>query len=308
MADISAELAAIMSAVYGEDVRGSIHDAIDIINRVGEVTLTLGTAVTSSSSSTEGYYDGSVYININTDDVWKCNGLQWSLQGNMRGNTGSAATIEVGTVIGGQTASVTNSGTSSAAVFDFVLPKGDKGDTGDGLTASSTHSGTNTVVTIKNAVTEATIDTFNVPDGQTGPTGNGIASIAKTSTAGLVDTYTITMTSGSPVTYTVTNGADGTNGTNGVSPEVSISPVTGGNTVTITDVDHPSGQSFNVMNGTNGTNGTDGVSPEVTIGIITGGHSVTITDADHPSGQTFNVLDGTSGTTVTISGDALILS
>jgi hypothetical protein len=30
----------------------------------------------------------------------------------------------------GDTASVTNSGTASAAVLDFVLPKGDKGDTG----------------------------------------------------------------------------------------------------------------------------------------------------------------------------------
>ena len=41
------------------------------------------------------------------------------------GATGQAATIDVGTVASGTTASVTNSGTSSAAVFDFVLPKGD---------------------------------------------------------------------------------------------------------------------------------------------------------------------------------------
>lgn len=47
------------------------------------------------------------------------------------GNDGTAATISVGNVTGGATASVTNTGTSSAAVFDFVLPKGDKGDTGD---------------------------------------------------------------------------------------------------------------------------------------------------------------------------------
>lgn len=53
------------------------------------------------------------------------------------GATGTAATISVGTVTtgsAGSSASVTNTGTSSAAVFDFAIPqgaKGDKGDTGD---------------------------------------------------------------------------------------------------------------------------------------------------------------------------------
>lgn len=49
------------------------------------------------------------------------------------GATGTAATIEVGTVTTGEagsSASVTNSGTTSKAVFDFVIPKGEKGDTG----------------------------------------------------------------------------------------------------------------------------------------------------------------------------------
>ena len=92
-----------------------------------------------------------------------------------QGDTGTAATVSVGNVSSGSTASVTNSGTSSAAVFDFTLPKGDKGDTGN-----------------------------------TGATGNGIASITKTGTSGLVDTYTITMTSGATSTFTVTNGQDGT--------------------------------------------------------------------------------------------------
>lgn len=40
---------------------------------------------------------------------------------------GTAATIAVGNVTSGTTASVTNSGTADAAVFDFVLPKGDSG-------------------------------------------------------------------------------------------------------------------------------------------------------------------------------------
>ena len=136
MADIQAYLDAIENAIYGEDVRGSIHDAIEIINEVGEVVITAGTAVTSASSSTEGFFENSLYFNTNTNDLWQCNGSGWTLLGNLKGdqgdqgNPGQAATIAVGTVTKGDNASVVNSGTSSAAVFDFVLPKGDPGPAG----------------------------------------------------------------------------------------------------------------------------------------------------------------------------------
>ena len=89
MADISTYLAAILSAVYGEDVRGSIHDAIEIINDVSEVVLTTGTAVTSASSSSEGFYVDSLYFNTNTDELWKCVGTDtWESQGILKGEDG----------------------------------------------------------------------------------------------------------------------------------------------------------------------------------------------------------------------------
>src|SRR5699024_3600809 len=44
---------------------------------------------------------------------------------------GVAATIQIGSVTKGDEGSVTNSGTETAAIFDIVLPKGDKGDQGD---------------------------------------------------------------------------------------------------------------------------------------------------------------------------------
>lgn len=47
-----------------------------------------------------------------------------------KGDPGEAATIEIGTVTVGSVASVTNSGTDSAAIFDFVIPEGPKGDQG----------------------------------------------------------------------------------------------------------------------------------------------------------------------------------
>lgn len=59
-----------------------------------------------------------------------------------KGDAGEAATISVGTVTSGTTAKVTNSGTSSDAKLDFVLPKGDKGDKGDGVPEGGTEGQT----------------------------------------------------------------------------------------------------------------------------------------------------------------------
>lgn len=70
------------------------------------------------------------------------------------GGSGEAATIAVGTVTTGDpgtTATVTNTGTESAAVFDFVIPRGNTGPTGPtGATGPAGAAG---------------------PIGQTGPTG-----------------------------------------------------------------------------------------------------------------------------------------
>lgn len=97
MADISQYLQAIMQAVYGEDVRGSIHDAIELINDVSEVVLTTGTAVTSSSSSSTGFYVDSLYLNTNTMELWKCIGTDsWQSQGTFKGDPGEAGTDGVG--------------------------------------------------------------------------------------------------------------------------------------------------------------------------------------------------------------------
>lgn len=69
----------------------------------------------------------------------------------IKGNTGTAATIAVGTVTTGEPgtpATVTNTGTSGAAVFDFSIPKGEKGDTGNtGATGPQGPSGVNKVYT-----------------------------------------------------------------------------------------------------------------------------------------------------------------
>jgi len=58
-----------------------------------------------------------------------------------QGAAGAAATVAVGTVTSGAAPAVTNSGSSSAAVFNFVLQKGDKGDSGSGVTIKGTLQG-----------------------------------------------------------------------------------------------------------------------------------------------------------------------
>ena len=56
-----------------------------------------------------------------------------------KGDAGKAATVQVGTVTSGANASVSNRGTTSNAIFDFVLPKGDKGDEGASFTILDTY-------------------------------------------------------------------------------------------------------------------------------------------------------------------------
>ena len=79
--------------------------------------------------------------------------------------------------------------------------------------------------------------------------------------------YTLTIRYTDGTSYTTpsirgTIGPAGTDGTDGVSPEVTITTITGGHRVNITDADHPQGQTFDVMDGSSqgglpagGTNG-----------------------------------------------------
>lgn len=108
--------------------------------------------------------------------IWDVVNNQWSNEGalqGVKGDTGDAATITVGSVSAGSVMSVTNSGTVNNAILDFVLQKGDKGDQGNagtiavgnvtsGQTASVTNTGTST----------AAVFDFVLPQGPTGPQGN----------------------------------------------------------------------------------------------------------------------------------------
>lgn len=94
------------------------------------------------------------------------------------GLKGDAATIEIGTVAAtepGDAPAVTNSGTSQAAVFDFVLPRGEQGPNGEAATVEvGTVEATDPggTPTIKNTGTsQNAVFDFTLPRGEQGPKG-----------------------------------------------------------------------------------------------------------------------------------------
>ena len=121
--------------------------------------------------------------------TWKWDGEKWvviytDLSGPIgatgaTGPTGVAATVTVGTTTGGATGVVTNSGTSGAAVLDFVVPIGATGATGPtGLTGVTGATGA-TGITGPTGPTGPTGVTGTV--GSTGATGLGYAGVTSTS-------------------------------------------------------------------------------------------------------------------------------
>lgn len=106
------------------------------------------------------------------------------------GSDGSAATVAVGSVTtgaAGSSATVTNSGTTSAAIFDFSIPRGDTGASGtdgtngaDGADGAAATIAVGTVTTgaegssatvTNSGTSSAAVFDFSIPKGDTGATG-----------------------------------------------------------------------------------------------------------------------------------------
>ena len=260
MADISRELQAIMSAIYGEEVRGSIHDAIELINLVAEATLSCGTDVTSQSSSITGYYEGSIYINTTTDDMWECDGSKWVRKGNLEGNSITGIT-KIDTDVLVDTYRITF---SKASPITFTVTNG------KGIT-SITKTDTQDLVDIYTiAYNDGTSATFTVTNGYS-PTISAVK-------VGKVTTITVTNQSGS-TSEQVLDGYD---------PTVEVSKTGSVATITITDINGP--HTVQIHDGESGS-GTgdmlksvydqndDGIIDEVALPIATNAQIETAIDA-----------------------------
>ena len=117
------------------------------------------------------------------------------------GTAGAAATITAGTTTtlsAGSPATVTNSGTSSAAVFNFGIPTGPTGAAGSAATVAvgtTTTGAPGSSATVTNAGTSsAAVLNFSVPAGQGVPSGGTTGQFLAKSSATNYDTSWITIT------------------------------------------------------------------------------------------------------------------
>ena len=100
-------------------------------------------------------------------------------------------------------------------------------------------------------------------------------------------------------------GQDGQPGADGYSPTITVTDITGGHRLTITDKNGT--RTVDVMDGEDGQPGQDGdpgatgFSPVITVTDITGGHRLTITTATGT--QTVDVMDGSDGDPTEIIDD-----
>ena len=87
MATHSQNINALRNAVYGEEVRTSMIELFNEEYNYATKAISTGSAVTSTTSSTDGFLPGMLYLNISTFDLWQCNasGTGWQLLGNLKG-------------------------------------------------------------------------------------------------------------------------------------------------------------------------------------------------------------------------------
>lgn len=233
------------------------------------------------------------------------------------GAAGPAATIAAGTTTtlpAGSSATVTNSGTSSAAVFDFGIPKGDTGAAGqdgadgaDGFSpiATVSKSGDTATITITDANGTTTASVADGSDGAPGAAATIAAGTTTTLSPGSSATVTNSGTSsaavfdfGIPQGATGAPGADGADGADGYSPTATVSKV--GDTATITITDQNGTTTASVSDG---ATGSPGPANTLSIGTVQSGATADATITGTSPNQTLNLTlpQGTPGTSATVA-------
>lgn len=180
------------------------------------------------------------------------------------GEDGYSPTVSITDITGGHRVTITDS--TGSHVFD-VMDGADGQDGQDGQDGYSPSISVTDItgghrVTVTNKTGSQTFDVMDGADGQTGPAGP--------------------------------TGPTGLSGADGYSPTISVTDITGGHRLTITDKNGTS--TVDVMDGVDGqdgqdgSDGSDGYSPTIAVSTIPGGHRLTITDAN--GSRTVDVMDG----------------
>lgn len=200
MIDINTALQNILKAIYGKDVRQSIHDAIYQINQNANEAIDLaqikfGTDIIDPTSPVGDYIEGTVYFNVATGIIWKLSGGSWSQLGTMKTIDNIEKTSTSGLV---DTYTISyNDGTTT----NYTVTNGEKGTS---------------VVNITKVSTTGNVDHYdvNLSDGTRTPNGfdvaNGISitDISLESTVGNVKNYNVKLSDGSktPTGFSIADG------------------------------------------------------------------------------------------------------
>lgn len=191
VSDNSSDISTLQSKVSGNSSSISVLSAY-----VNEVSIQVGTTASDVKNLKESNQNIVNKLANHTTDIGDLFELTDELDKRIDSNdsdiselqskVGEGLSVEVGTVTtaeAGTEASVTNTGTDTHAVLDFIIPKGDAGKNGVSVssvaqTTTSTADGGTNVVTV--TLSDDTKSTFNVKNGSKGSTGNGIKSTAVT--------------------------------------------------------------------------------------------------------------------------------
>lgn len=242
--------------------------------------LHIGTAATTGVPPAEG-------------SVWTAFGVKGDKgdQGD-KGDTGSAATVSVGSVTtsaAGGNAAVTNSGTSTAAVFNFTLPRGaqgPQGEKGDPFTVKKTY---------------ASISAMNADFSGSDTSEGDFVMI----TSNVEDEDNAKLYVKGASSWTFITDLSGTQGMKGDAATIEVGTVTtgaAGSSATVTNAGTTSAAKFNftIPKGDTGTAAT------ITVGTVTtgaAGSSATVTNVGSSSAAKFNfsIPQGAKGD----SGDSI---
>jgi len=231
----------------------------------------VGTAPTGWSSTPPVSPVNTVWASISIVNSRSTAALTWTAPASWV-KPGIAATIAVGTTTTGApgtSASVNNSGTSNAAIFNFQIPRGDVGATGAaGATGSAATIAAGTTTTLSagssatvanSGSTSAAVFNFGIPQGAKGDAGT-----AATITAGT----TSTLSAGSSATVTNSGTSSAAIFNFGI-PQGAAATITAGTTTTlspgasatVTNTGTSSAAIFNfeIPQGTTGSQGIPGI-------------------------------------------------
>ena len=230
-----------------------------------------------------------------------------------QGATGpTVVSVAVGTTstgTAGSSASVTNVGTSTSAILNFTIPRGDTGAAGSAATitvGSVTTLPAGSAATVTNTGTSsAATFAFGIPQGAKGDTGS-------TGTAATISVGTVTtLAAGSPATVTNTGtssaaifnfgipaGSAGLQGAAGSAATIAVGTVTQGTAVSVTNVGTSSAAVFDfvLVKGDKGDTGNTG--PQGSTGATGASGVVTVNAPLTNSGSagSANISIGTAST------------